>query len=95
VHPRAQLLRCPLLRPSPGQRPRITEIRANLLDRIAEAEQQGWAGEVEGLKVSLAGAEQKLAQLDEMARRAATVHLGTPTYRDIPGRTSTTAKNPT
>ncbi len=56
-------LRCPLLRPSPAQRPRITGIRGNLLDRIAEAEREGWHGEAEGLKVSLAGADAKLAQL--------------------------------
>jgi integrase len=81
-------LRCPLLRPSPPQRPRITEIRSNLLDRIAEAEREGWHGEVEGLKVSLAGAGAKLAQLDQMARRAATIHLGMPAFGDIAGRTA-------
>jgi hypothetical protein len=76
------------LRPSPPQRPRITEIRSNLLDRIAEAEREGWHGEVEGLKVSLAGAGAKLAQLDQMARRAATIHLGMPAFGDIAGRTA-------
>ena len=79
-------LRCPLLRPSPAQRPRILEIRGNLRDRIAEAEREGWHGEVEGLQVSLAGAEAKLAQLDQMARRAATINLGMPAFRDIAGR---------
>jgi hypothetical protein len=83
-------LRCPLLRPSAAQRPRILEIRQNLRDRIAEAERQGWAGEVEGLKVSLTGASQKLAQLDEMARRTTTVHLGIPAFPDIAGRAVTT-----
>lgn len=82
-------LRCPLLRPSPAQRPRILEIRDNLLARIAEAEHEGWTGEVEGLKVSLAGARHKLAQLDEMARRATTVHVGIPTFGDIAGRALT------
>jgi integrase len=82
-------LRCPLLRPSPTQRGRIVDIHDNLLARIAEAEQEGWAGEVEGLKVSLAGADQKLAQLDQMDRRAATVHLGIPAFQDIAGRTTT------
>ena len=43
--------------PDPAQRPRIAEIRDNLHARIAEAEREGWLGEVEGLKVSLAGAE--------------------------------------
>jgi hypothetical protein len=38
---------------------------------------KGWLGEVEGLKVSLAGAEQKLAQVDERARRNA-VNLDIP-----------------
>jgi Phage integrase family len=79
-------LRCPLLRPSPDQRPRISQIRGNLLDRIAEAEREGWHGEVEGLKVSLAGADAKLAQLDQMARRAATTSLGMPAFGDIAGR---------
>src|SRR5258705_7936599 len=79
-------LRCPLLRPSPVQRPRIVEIRDNLLDRIVEAQREGWHGEVEGLNVSLAGAEAKLAQLDQMARRAATVNLGMPTFGEIAGR---------
>jgi hypothetical protein len=79
-------LRCPLLRPSPEQRPRIVEVRSNLTDRIAEAEREGWHGEVEGLKVSLAGADAKLAQLDQMARRAATTFLGMPAFADIAGR---------
>jgi integrase len=81
-------LRCPLLRPSPAQRPRIAEIRSNLLDRIAEAEREGWHGEAEGLRVSLAGAEAKLAQLDQMARRTATIHLGMPAFGEIAGRTA-------
>lgn len=59
----------------------------HLLARIAEAERENWLGEVEGLKVSLAGAEQKLAQLNQRARLAATVNLGTPTFRDVAGRT--------
>jgi integrase len=79
-------LRCPLLRPSPEQRPRISQIRGNLLDRIAEAGREGWHGEVEGLKVSLAGADAKLAQLDQMARRAAATFLGIPAFGDIAGR---------
>jgi hypothetical protein len=83
-------LRCSLLRPDPAQR---VEIHGNLLDRIAEAEQEGWHGEVEGLKVSLAGAEQKLAQLKERSRRATSVNLGLPAFRDIASRTVTADKN--
>ncbi|MEU2157598.1 hypothetical protein ABZ532_21725 [Streptomyces sp. NPDC019396] len=43
------------------------EIRDNLLARIAEAEREGWLGEIEGLRVSLDGAETKIAQIDSTA----------------------------
>ncbi len=61
--------------PDPAQRPRIAEIRDNLLDRIGEAEREGWLGEVDGLKVSLAGAEDKLAQIDRRAGRPGPLDL--------------------
>jgi len=63
--------------PSPDQRHRIAEIRDNLIARIAEAEREGWLGEIEGLKVSLAGADDKLAQIDRRAR-SQPVDLGIP-----------------
>jgi hypothetical protein len=72
-------VRCSLLRPDPAQRDRLVEIRDNLLARIAEAEREGWLGEVEGLQVSLAGANDKLAQLERRARNPTTVDLGIPT----------------
>jgi hypothetical protein len=81
-------VRCPLLRPDPAQRPRLEQIRGNLADRIAEAEREGWTGEAEGLRVSLAAADAKLAQLDDRARRATTISLGIPAFRDIAGRTA-------
>ena len=62
--------------PDPAQRARITEIRDNLIARIAEAEHEGWLGEVAGLKVSLAGATDKLAQIDRRSRT--TVDIGIP-----------------
>src|SRR6266571_3442246 len=70
-------LRCSMHWPDPAQRPRIAEIRDNLTARITEAEREGWLGEVEGLKVSLAGAEDKLAQIDRRTH-AAPVDLGLP-----------------
>jgi hypothetical protein len=78
VHEHA-CVRCPLLWPDPTQRHRLLEIRGNLKARIAEAEREGWLGEVEGLQVSLAGAEDKLAQLDRRSRQAPTADLGIPT----------------
>lgn len=79
VHEHA-CVRCSLLRPDPAQRGRLEEIRDNLLARIAEAEREGWLGEVEGLNVSLAGAEDKLAQIDRQSQKA-TIILGMPTTR--------------
>ncbi len=70
-------LRCSMHWPSPDQRHRIAEIRDNLIARIAEAEREGWLGEIEGLKISLAGADDKLAQIDRRARRQP-VDLGLP-----------------
>ncbi len=81
-------LRCPLLRPDPAQRHRLTQIRTSLLARIAEAEANHWLGEAEGLNVSLAGAEQKLAQMDQItAQRSRAVQLGMPSFPQASGRT--------
>ena len=73
-------LRCSMHWPDPTQRGQILEIRDNLEARIAEAEHQGWLGEVEGLQISLAGANDKLAQID----RRATVELAMPTMPKTP-----------
>ena len=87
-------LRCPLLRPDPAARARLEEIRDNLLARIAEAESHRWYGEAEGLKVSLTGANAKLAQMDQIsASRAETVQLGIPSFADTAGRTTDPADN--
>jgi hypothetical protein len=71
-------VRCSLLRPDPAQRERLTDIRDNLIARIAEAEREGWLGEVEGLKVSLTGTEGKIAQLDRRPSGPSVVDLGLP-----------------
>jgi hypothetical protein len=77
-----------MLRIDPAQRHRLEEIRDNLLARITEAEREGWAGEAEGLKVSLDAANNKIAQADlSTARRAEHVNLGIPAYRDIAAAT--------
>jgi hypothetical protein len=68
-------VRCPMLWPDPAQRPRLAEIRDNLTARLAEAEREGWLGEVDGLQVSLAGAQDKLAQMERRSQGAAPVEL--------------------
>jgi len=70
-----------MLRVSPQQRPRLTEIIHNLRERIAEARMNGWLGEVQGLEVSLEAAKRKLASLDrsiERNRRTGPTDLGMP-----------------
>ncbi|MEI6624454.1 MAG: site-specific integrase, partial [Actinomycetes bacterium] len=69
-------VRCSMLWPDPEQRHRLQEIRDNLIDRIAEAEREGWLGEVDGLQISLVGANDKLSQLNR--RTNPTVDLGLP-----------------
>lgn len=83
-------IRCPMLRPELTQRPRLIEYHDNLIARLAEAEREGWLGDVEGIELSLAGAKEKLAQLDSQEARARqAVDLGMPTFRDLASRIST------
>ncbi|WP_410570313.1 tyrosine-type recombinase/integrase [Amycolatopsis sp. cmx-4-61] len=76
-------LRCPMLRVSPTQRPRLVEIIRNLHDRITEAKMNGWLGEVQGLEYSLTKGKEKLANLDKTIRNSAgtLTDLGLPTLR--------------
>lgn len=78
-------IRCPMLWPDPAQRSRIAEIHDNLIARISEAEREGWLGEVEGLKISLTGAKDKLAQIDRRTSNIPNrVDLGMPTFLPVP-----------
>ncbi|MFM9671004.1 MULTISPECIES: site-specific integrase [Streptomyces] len=91
VHEHA-CIRCPVLRPDPEQMPRLEEIHANLLNRLQEAKEQGWLGEVAAIEASLAAAEQKLTATRDIAARHTTVHLGMPDFRSSAGsRTSASA----
>jgi hypothetical protein len=72
-------LRCSMHWPDPAQQQRIVEIRDNLIARIAEAEHEGWLSEVEGRRISLSGANDKLAQIDKHTNATETVNLGMPT----------------
>jgi hypothetical protein len=85
-------IRCPMLRVDPAQWQRLRDIRASLAARIAEAEREGWTGEAEGLKVSLAAADARLAEAG--ARRNTAADLGMPAYRDIAGRLTTGPARP-
>lgn len=82
-------LRCGVFDPDPSQLPRLLEIIANLEDRLMEAHEKGWLGEVESIELNLAGARR---QRETMARRAnRTVGLGLPTIGPpipVPARTT-------
>jgi hypothetical protein len=70
-----------MLYADPAQRPRLIEIRDNLNARISEAEREGWLGEIEGLRVSLAGATDKIDQIDHHRNKHTLVELGIPASR--------------
>ena len=74
------------MRPSPGQEPRLLEIRDNLQARITEARREGWLGEIAGLEATLAAADQKLQTIRQIAGRHGVTHLGMPDFRDSTGR---------
>ncbi|WP_329492956.1 site-specific integrase [Kitasatospora herbaricolor] len=81
-------VRCPVLIVGPGELARLEEIRENLNSRIIEAENEGWIGEVEGLSVSLAAAEEKIAQINRSQElKSSSVFLGLPSVHDLAVRT--------
>ena len=69
-----------MLRPDPDQHERLQAIVDSLEERIAEASERGWLGEVDGLRTSLAAAEQKLTQMQRTA-----TNLGMPIFPRRPG----------
>lgn len=72
-------VRCSMLWPDPEQRHRLIEIRDNLTDRITEAQREGWIGEIEGLQVSLTGANDKIDLIDRRTNKHTVTDLGLPT----------------
>lgn len=76
-------LRCPMLQPDPAQAQRLAEIITNLHDRLREATERNWHGEAEGLKISLAGAREKLRQMRRIRTQTTEIPLG-PTKRRNP-----------
>ena len=81
-------VRCPLLRVDPAQMPRLEEIRANLGDRLQEAKDQGWLGEVAAIETTLAAAAQKLNAMRDLTTKRISIHLGMPHVRPTAGRCS-------
>ena len=68
--------------------PRLEEIHANLGDRLQEARDQGWLGEVAAIETTLAAAAHKLRAMRDLTARNTTVHIGIPDVRSAAGRSS-------
>ncbi|MGN9912711.1 tyrosine-type recombinase/integrase [Phytohabitans sp. LJ34] len=79
-------VRCPLLRVDPAQMLRLEEIHANLADRLAEAKERGWLGEVAAIQTTMAAAAQKLEAM--RTARETPVLLGMPHARLPAGRSN-------
>ena len=73
-----------MLRVDPQQCQRLVDIITNLRQRVTEATERGWLGEVQGLQISLEAASAKLTAVDRITGTAAgPTLLGHPTF---PGR---------
>jgi hypothetical protein len=67
-------VRCPLLRVDPAQIARLEGIHANLVDRLREAREQGWLGEVAAIETVTIGR----AFTDTLCRSCAAPAVGIP-----------------
>ena len=68
--------------------PRLEGIHANLVERLREAEEQGWLGEVAAIKATVAAAKQKLLAMRSAAATPTTTTLGMPGVGPADGRSS-------
>jgi hypothetical protein len=69
-------VRCPMLRISLSQVPRLLEIEANTHERLDEARRMRWLGEVAALEESLRHIANKKQQAERLRERAATGEVG-------------------
>ena len=87
LHPRTRLPALPAAAPRPRPTPPAGRDPRQPARPHRRSPPQGWLGEVDGLQISLTGARQKLAQLDQIAatdRPAPT--SGCPAFPQIAGR---------
>ncbi|MGS2807785.1 MULTISPECIES: tyrosine-type recombinase/integrase [Nocardia] len=83
-------IRCPVLHINPQMLARLDELETDLLARRARAETENWAGEVEGIDMTLTFLRAKRDDTQRRLRRP-TVALGLPTparSREQPGNTT-------
>jgi hypothetical protein len=58
--------------------PRLEEIHANLIDRLDEAKEQGWLGEIAAIETTMAAAAQKLDAMRHPQRTCSSRHARCP-----------------
>jgi hypothetical protein len=75
-------------RVDPHQIPRLEEVRTNLVDRLQEAKNQGWLGEVAAIETTMAAAAYKLETMRTQVVQQTLTHPGMPDLRSAPGRSS-------
>ena len=64
---REACIRCPMLRPEPSRLPLLRELESNLTERIAEARERVWLGEVAGLQETLVALRAKTEHAERLA----------------------------
>ncbi|OLT05687.1 hypothetical protein BJF90_01395 [Pseudonocardia sp. CNS-004] len=60
-------VRCPMLRPQLSRLPLLRELESNLTERIAEARDRVWLGEVAGLQETLVALRTKTQHAERLA----------------------------
>jgi hypothetical protein len=69
--------------------PRLEAIHTNLIDRLHEAKEQGWLGEVAAIETTTtAAADQKLVTMRTQMLQRATTNLGMPSIAPAVGRST-------
>jgi len=68
--------------------PRLEGIHANLIDRLREAKEQGWLGEVAAIETTIAAATQKLDAMRASTAQPSTTNLGMPRFHLTAGRSN-------
>ncbi|WP_308798198.1 tyrosine-type recombinase/integrase [Streptomyces sp. UH6] len=73
-------IRCPMLQVNPTMIRRLDDLEADLVTRRARAQTEGWAGEIEGLDLTLQLLRAKRLEARRLAHRPP-IHLGNPEPR--------------
>lgn len=74
-----------MLHVNPKMLARLDELEADLLDRRDRAEAENWAGEIEGIDMTLTFLRAKRDDTQRKLRRPA-ISLGIPTFKEANGQ---------